>query len=304
MNRYSTSYILSQSFHGFSRNGFMSLASILILTSCLLITGCFGLLIYNLYVNLNALDELNEIVCVVNYEVDEQSALALKPKIESLDNVANVVFVSKEEALEQMRESYSGYPSLLAWMEESNWDGENNPLPFVYKVTYTDTEKVPSLTYELQNMAEFKTVDDRISLTNTLENVRTTVLFVFIGFLVILLFISVIIIMNTVRMAISSRSKEITVMRYIGATKFFISLPFILESFIIGLISAVIAFGIQYGIYAYVFQKISTDPDINSLITVAPFSEVWGYVLLAFIAVSLLTCYIGSKISLVEHVKV
>ncbi len=304
MNRYSTSYILSQSFHGFSRNGFMSLASILILTSCLLITGCFGLLIYNLYVNLNALDELNEIVCVVNYEVDEQSALSLKSKIESLDNVENVVFVSKEEALEQMRESYSGYPSLLAWMEDANWDGENNPLPFVYKVTYTDPEKVPSLTYELQNMAEFKTVDDRISLTNTLENVRTTVLFVFIGFLVILLFISVIIIMNTVRMAISSRSKEITVMRYIGATKFFISLPFIFESFIIGLISAVIAFGIQYGIYAYVFQKISTDPDINALITVAPFSEVWGYVLLAFIAVSLLTCYIGSKISLIEHVKV
>ncbi len=298
MNHYSFSYIMSKSFHGFTRNGFMSFASVLILTSCLLITGCFGLLIYNLYVNLNALDELNEIVCIVHYDVSEEDVIALGDKLEELENVSAVVFVSKEEALDQMRKKYADYPGILEVYEKEN------PLPYAYKIKYIDSEKVSNLTYELRNFKEFKNVDDRVDITNTLENMRKTILFVFIGFLAILLFISVVIIMNTVRMAISSRIKEITVMRYIGATKFFISLPFIIESFIIGFISAAIAYGLQYGIYAYLFNTINSDADINGIITVAPFADIWWIVLIAFFAVSTLTCYIGSKISLVEHVKV
>ncbi len=300
MNHYSPSYILSKSFHGFTRNGFMSFASVLILTSCLLITGCFGLLIYNLYVNLQALDGLNEIVCIVNYDVGEEEVSELEERIRSLENVSEVVFVSKEEALQSIEERYKNSPD-KSFLELYRKD---NPFPYAFKITYEDAEQVPSLTYELQNMKELKSVDDKIDLTQALENMRKTILYVFIGFLAILLFISVIIVMNTVKMAISARSKEITVMRYIGATKFFISLPFILESFIIGLISSVAAFGLQYAIYSYVFNKITTDADINNLIFVVPFSEIWYIILIAFVAIATLTCYVGSKIALVEHVKV
>ncbi len=290
-------YIISKGFTGFVRNGYMAVASVITLTCCLLLTGSFGLLVYNLYVNLNALDELNEIVCIVNYDVSEKDALALGDKLKELDNVSHVIFVSKEEALDQMREKYADYPSILEVYEKEN------PLPFAYKVKYVDSEKISTLTYELRGFKEFKNVDDRADITTALENMRNTVFFIFLGFLFALAAITVIIVMNTVKMSITARSEEITVMRYIGATKQFISIPFILESFISGIISICISIGIEYCVYTYLFNVINTDADINSFISVVPFSEI-GWILLAFFAsISTITCYIGSKISLRGHVK-
>ena len=304
MRKYSLPYLLGRSFKGFSRNGFMSFASVLILTSCLLISGCFGLLIYNLYVNLNALDELNEIVCICRYDEFEKSELdALYERLCALDNVESVEYTSRSEALEKMREKYAEHPQVLERFAE-----ENNPFPDVYTIKYSGSEaEATDLLFALRSdkqFPEFKSVEDRIETANTLERLKNTVLWIFIGFLLVLVFISVVIIMNTVRMAISSRNDEIEVMRYIGATGWFISFPFIFETFMTGLLAALIAFGGQMLIYDKTMQIISKDASVSGLISFVPFSQIWYYVLAAFIALSLLTCYIGSKISLSKHIKV
>lgn len=292
--------MLSRSFKSFLRNGFMSFASVLILTSCLFITGSVGLLTYNLYVNLESLTELNEIVCEVKLDVDDDTAAGLKEQIEALDNVKEVVFVTKEEAMEQMRQRYASHPEVLAFYEET---GEN-PLPFVYKVTYESTDEVLTLKSNLGKIDEFESITDRLEITKTIENMKNSITLIFIGLLIILVFTSIVIIMNAIRMAISSRSKEITVMRYVGATSFFISAPFVLESMIIGLISTAVAYAIQYGLYSYLYNAVNKDMGISEFIRIAPFSDVWLYTLLAFIAISFITCFSGSKISLAKHIKV
>ena len=304
MRRYSLSYLMSRSFKGFSRNGLMSVASILILTSCLLISGSFGLIIYNLYVNLNSLNELNEIVCMCNYEkLPDEQYDDLYNRLTALPNVTKVEFTSREQALENMREKYAQHPQVL-----DRFNDENNPFFEIYTISYTGSDQdAVNLLFSLRNkndFPEFRTVEDKLETANTLESLKNTILWIFGGFMLVLVFISVIIIMNTVRMAISSRSEEIEIMRYIGATGWFISFPFMLESLFTGLVSAVIAFVLQFLTYNYMFKLLTSGASSSGIITIAPFSELWPYVAIGFLALSFLTCYIGSKISLSKHIKV
>ena len=121
MRKYSFSYLMSRSFKGFSRNSLMSIASVLILTSCLLVSGSFGLIIYNLYVNLNSLNELNEIVCMCNYDkIPNEELDDLYNRLTALPNVDSVKFTSREEALENMREKYAQHPQVLSRFNEDN----------------------------------------------------------------------------------------------------------------------------------------------------------------------------------------
>lgn len=304
MRKYSLSYLMSRSFKGFSRNGLMSIASILILTSCLLVSGSFGLIIYNLYVNLNSLNELNEIVCMCSYEkLPDEQYDDLYNRLTALPNVTKVDFTSREQALVNMREKYAQHPQVLDRFNE-----ENNPFFEIYTISYTGSDQdAVNLLFTLRNkneFPEFRTVEDKLETANTLEQLKNTILWIFGAFMFILVFISVIIIMNTVRMAISSRSEEIEIMRYIGATGWFISFPFMIESLFTGFVSAVIAFVLQFLTYNYMFNMLSSGAASSGIITIVPFSELWPYVVIGFLALSFLTCYIGSKISLSKHIKV
>lgn len=303
MRRYSFSYLMSRSFKGFSRNSLMSVASVLILTSCLLVSGSFGLIIYNLYVNLNSLNELNEIVCMCNYEKIPQEELDdLYGRLTALPNVESVKFTSREEALQNMREKYAQHPQVLDRFNE-----DNNPFFEIYTITYKGSDQdAVNLLFTLRDkeqFPEFRTVEDKLETANTLERLKNTVLWIFGGFMIVLVFISIIIIMNTVRMAISSRSEEIEIMRYIGATGWFISFPFMLESMFTGFISAAIAFVLQFLTYNYLFGLLETNKTA-SVIQVTPFSELWYFVAGGFLLLSFITCYIGSKISLSKYIKV
>lgn len=299
MRRYSLVYLLSRSFKGVFRNGFMTFASILILTSCLLISGCFGLLIANIYVNLNSLDALNEIVCICHYDTGDKAVEALKEKLPLVENVTEVTYVSKDEALEQQKEKYAAYPEIFNRFTE-----ENNPFPDSFVIKYGDSEDAVNLVFELKSFPEFKSVSDKIETANTLESIKNTVMLVFVIFMAILLFISIVIIMNTVRISVNSRKEEITVMRYVGATNFFISFPFLIETFVIGLISAVIAFALQLVTYEVLFAKIGQGGSVSALISLIPFPSVAAYVILAFVAISLVTCYIGAQLALSRSARV
>ena len=164
-----------------------------------------------------------------------------------------------------------------------------------------------NLAYELKNVddfPEFKSVDDKIDVAKTLDELKNTVLWIFLSFMAVLLLISVIIIMNTVSISISTRSKEITVMRYVGATNRFITFPFYMETFVVGFISTAIAFGLQFLAYDRLVKYIFSDAELNSLIIVVPFGDIWYWLLPAFLAVALVTCFIGAAIALSKHIKV
>ena len=295
MRMYNIGYFFSQAFKGIWRNGLMSLAAITVLLSCLVLMGSFSLLVYNVNVNIEEVAKLNEIVVIVDTEATDEEVEALSGKIHALDNVSNVVFVSKEEGLESERSRYEEYSYLFDSI------AENNPLPDVFKITYEDNSRVANLVYALGKFDHVSKVNNRTDIANDIESIKSGVSFIFIWFLAILFVVSIFIIINTIKIGVESRSREISAMRYIGATNFFMTTPFIIEGIIIGLISAGLGYVLQSVLYNAIYNAMSGD---YKMIAVAPFTDVQKYILLGFVVIGVVAGMVGSGISLRRYMKV
>ena len=295
MRMYNIGYFFSQAFKGIWRNGLMSLAAITVLLSCLVLMGSFSLLVYNVNVNIEEVAKLNEIVVIVDTAATDEEVEALSAKIHALDNVSNVVFVSKEEGLESERSRYEEYSYLF---EEI---AEENPLPDVFKITYEDNSRVANLVYALGKFDHVSKVNNRTDIANDIESIKSGVSFIFIWFLAILFVVSIFIIINTIKIGVESRSREISAMRYIGATNFFMTTPFIIEGVIIGLVSAGIGYVLQSTLYNAIQNAMSGE---YKMIAVAPFADVQMAILLGFIIIGVLAGTVGSGISLRRYMKV
>lgn len=295
MRMYNIGYFFSQAFKGIWRNGLMSLAAITVLLSCLVLMGSFSLLVYNVNVNIEEVAKLNEIVVIVDTAATDEEVEALSAKIHALDNVSNVVFVSKEEGLESERSRYEEYSYLF---EEI---AEENPLPDVFKITYEDNSRVANLVYALGKFDHVSKVNNRTDIANDIESIKSGVSFIFIWFLAILFVVSIFIIINTIKIGVESRSREISAMRYIGATNFFMMTPFIIEGIIMGLVSAGIGFVLQSSLYNAIQNAMSGE---YKMIAVAPFADVQMYILLGFVIIGVLAGTVGSGISLRRYMKV
>jgi cell division transport system permease protein len=292
---YNIGYFFSQAFKGIWRNGLMSLAAITVLLSCLVLMGSFSLLVYNVNVNIEEVAKLNEIVVIVDTAATDEEVEALSAKIHALDNVSNVVFVSKEEGLESERSRYEEYSYLF---EEI---AEENPLPDVFKITYEDNSRVANLVYALGKFDHVSKVNNRTDIANDIESIKSGVSFIFIWFLAILFVVSIFIIINTIKIGVESRSREISAMRYIGATNFFMTTPFIIEGIIMGLVSAGIGYVLQSTLYNAIQNAMSGE---YKMIAVAPFADVQMYILLGFVIIGVLAGTVGSGISLRRYMKV
>ena len=295
MRMYNIGYFFSQAFKGIWRNGLMSLAAITVLLSCLVLMGSFSLLVYNVNVNIEEVAKLNEIVVIVDTAATDEEVEALSAKIHALDNVSNVVFVSKEEGLESERSRYEEYSYLF---EEI---AEENPLPDVFKITYEDNSRVANLVYALGKFDHVSKVNNRTDIANDIESIKSGVSFIFIWFLAILFVVSIFIIINTIKIGVESRSREISAMRYIGATNFFKTTPFIIEGVIIGLVSAGIGYVLQSTLYNAIQNAMSGE---YKMIAVAPFADVQMAILLGFVIIGVLAGTVGSGISLRRYMKV
>ncbi len=182
---------------------------------------------------------------------------------------------------------------------------DQNPLSDAFKVVYKDINGITELRDRLSAIDGIRSVKDAADAAQTLQNLKDTIMIIFVGFMLALIFVSVVIIAFTISMAVSTREKEVLVMRYVGATSFFITFPFILESMFIGLIATAISYAIQYGLYGYLCNiMLNSGQEVASFISIAPFSDIWLPTLVAFLAVALLTCYVGCRVTLSKKVKV
>ena len=291
MKRYNMLYFIGQAFAGLWRNGVMSFASIAVLMSLLVVIGGFTLLVTNIDENLEQFGVLNEIVVFVDAEATEEQIVEVGERISKLDNIDTVRRVTKAEGLAQMKAESDVYDDVSE---------ENNPLPDSYVITFFDTEKVPELDYQLHQIEEIIKVNNRLDLADKIESFKSGIMLVFVWFLVILLVVSIFIIINTIKLSVFARRNEISIMRYVGATGWFISLPFIFEGIIIGLVASICAYFIEWYIYRYVEQMVMTE---LQMISILQFSEIRLLVLFGFIAIGIVTGIVGSSISLGRYLK-
>ena len=288
---YNPFMFIGEAFKNLWRDRVMSLSSILVLASCLVVLGCFALIVYNININMDKLVSLNQIVVFADYDLDEDKVTEIGEQIKTLDNVDSVEYVSKNDGLDSMKTEYAGFEDIFDKMKE---DGDN-PLPDSFIVRYADTSKVTTLEYNLRQIEGVMKVKNRLDLATSLENFKNGISLVFIWFLVVLFVVSVFIIINTIKLAVNSHMEEIRVMKYIGASNWFIVVPYVIEGVIIGIFSSVIAYIIEWYIYFNMEKMVASDIQMIELVS---FGNIRSFVVSAFIIVGIFTGIIGSCISL------
>lgn len=288
--RYNPFYFLLEAFRNLYRHHVISIAAVLVLTSCLILLGAFGILIKNLDVNIERLGLLNELVVFIDGDATKEQVEIIGEDIKALDNVSSVEFISKEAGLDEMSDIYSDYSELFDQIKESG----DNPLSDSYVITYKDTALVNQLEYELTQIPGIKKVNNRLDYATTVENFKNGASLVFVWFFALLLAVSVFVIFNTVKLAVHGRREEISIMRFIGATNAYIVSPFIIEGAIIGLLSSLIAYFADMGIYNYILKLV----DADNIIVLVPFSDINILLLVAFLAIGILSGVAASLLSI------
>ncbi len=307
LNKISLTYTLSQSLSSLFRNSVMSIASILVLASCLVVLGTFGLLVTNINYNLEDLSRLNEVVAFVSADCSDDEIGQIRDKILTLRTdglVSDVEYVSKEQALESERSKFEDYPALFESLKD-----DDNPYRASFVVTYSDESMLSSIEYNLYNIsierdgnqiAPIDKVRSHAEIAVVMQNMKEGITQIFVGFMLILFVVSLFIIINTIRLAVFSRRKEISIMRYVGATNAFITAPFIMEGLFMGLVAAIGAFFTEWLVYSRVADFIK---DQYKMFTVVPFSKCVPVMILAFLGIGLFAGIAGSLISLSKYLK-
>ena len=266
MAKHDFGYFAHEGLSNMFSHGFMSFAAIGITVACLLIMGTFTLVAVNANELLRDLEQENEILAYVDDGYDEAQARALEKKLLSIPNVASATFISKEEAMENFVEQY---PDEALFQDLD---------PEILRDRYAI--KIADLRQQKQTVERVKAVEG-IAKVNAYEEiaggfitVRNVATVVCVALIAILFVVSVFIISNTIKLTTFDRREEIAIMRMVGATNGFIRWPFVYEGFMIGILSAVIAFGIQWLLYAAVAKGVANS-DTLKLIHVVDFTTFW-----------------------------
>ena len=255
-------------------HGFMSFAAIGVTVACLLIMGTFTLVAYNANENLADLQQENAIVAFVDETLEESEARALQTQIESTENVADCTFVSRTEARDAYVEKY----------DDGGVYGDLDATVFRHRfvIHVTDPNRIMETKTAVDNIPGIDKARADEAVANGFTTVRNVAGVISVALIAILLLVSVFIISNTIKLTTFDRRDEIAIMKMVGATNGFIRWPFVYEGLLLGLFSAVIAFGLQWGLYAAVAQGIANSDSLQ-ILNVVPFTRIWQFVALVFL---------------------
>lgn len=289
---------LKEGIKGFFRNGLMSMASVLVLFSSLLLIGVFTTLILNVNYNLSKMDDFNELVCYMELDAGSDVIEAAQHSINELDNVTNVTFVSKAEALAAEREEYGEEYAFLFDMYNTE---RANPLPDAFRIEYESVSKLDALEYQLEKIEGVQHIRNSREIAINIEKFKHIVTIGGGWLMALLCVVSLFVISNTIKLTFHSRELEISIMRCIGATKYYITMPFVVESVIISLIAAAATYGAQWYIYRFMVENIAEEYNIISII---PFADLNNLFLIIFFGAGLIIGVFGGAITIRKYMKV
>jgi cell division transport system permease protein len=219
------------------------LATIVVLISCLIIVGSGSLIFLNINAVLDLIEGQNVVMVYVNDDADDYMTQTLGVQLEAHTNVLEVEFVPREEAFQRQIEAYGDKADLLEGLSPEI-------LPDAYKVTVKDLELFDATVAEIKGYDNVLQIRENSDLAGKLASIRNAVTYISIGIVAILFFVSLFIVSNTIRITIYNRRLEISIMKAVGATNAFIRWPFMVEGILLGLFSAILGLGIQYGVYS------------------------------------------------------
>mgnify|MGYP004718050921 FL=1 len=294
-------YLTKQGLHNLRANRLMSLASIGVLTACLLLTGIAGLFSANVNSLVEYLGDQNETVVYLDQGLSDEELASVDQTLRSMPGLAAVTYVSQEEVLE----TYKGYMSEYA--DLFNDFEEDNPYHANYRVVLEDLNQLDEMIAQLEQIDGVYSVSAPTQLSSVFLTIQRAVTYAGWALVAVLALVSVVVISNTIRLTVFARRKEINIMKYVGATNGFIRWPFFVEGTSVGLISGLLAAGLVIGAYALVVNRIGAmsgfwGPILGScLLSVG---QVWPVVLGAFLIFGVVIGSIGTATSIRKYLEV
>lgn len=319
-------YLTKEGFKNVWVNRLMSLSSIGVLVACMVLIGLSILLSMNVTKIIGNLEQQNVVMVffddynAARYDVNgrtapegaeldknglcdqmytvhnEEEAKAVCYEIERLENVTTVTYVSKEEALEIVKNNMSDKAEAAI----EALDGENNPLSAGARVTMVNLEKFDQTIEQIKTIKGVNTIQAQNDLADKITSIKNGIFIAGIAIISILLIISLIIVSNTIRVTMYNRKLEISIMKAVGATDGFIRIPFIVEGMVIGLISAIISEGLLYCCYRVAAEAILSSAGDFELIA---FSSKALLLFGIFVAIGVVAGVFGSIIMIGKYLR-
>ena len=282
-------YLFKEGFKGIFKHGFMSFAAVCVTIACLVIVGSFSILAYNLDIMVEELNQTSEILVYIDSSLPDAEARSIGTKINTLDNILQATFVSREEALEDFIADHDGDSAFSGVQAED--------LRHRFVVVLEDNALMKQTDEQLKTIPGVVHTNAAYELAEGFSTIQDVLHIVSIAIIAVLLVVSLLIISNTVKLAMYDRKDEIAIMKMVGATNAFIRLPFQVEGFTLGMTGAALAFGLEWLMYDTLVQRVASVDSLH-LFSFVPFQELLIPMVMTFAAAGLFVGIVGSWTSI------
>ena len=299
MRTSNVTYLVKKGISSVWKNFLMSFASFSILMVSLLLVSCAMLLMMNVSKIMSNIEDTNEITIYLEENVTDKQVEHIKSVLEKNDDLTDVQYYSKEQALEDFRNDMAEYSELLDYLDE-------NPMPESFLVRVKDLSKIRSVVNTINQIDGVEQTKAPYDFASVLIHIRNTFSIIGGAVLIALVVVSIVIVSNTIRTSVFARRNEINIMRYVGATSGFIKTPFFVEGMFIGIIAGAAAWGLTWLVYDSVFSLFSADLTLWQMFGfygLTPFEDIMWLVLAVNCTAGALLGAVGTVISTGKHIK-
>ena len=287
-------YLLWQGVKNIFTHGFMSFASVAVITACLVIMGAMGLITWNINAMIEEMQNQNKIIAYVDETYNEDQARALEDKVLKAANVESVEFVTNKEAMENFEADYDD--ELFETLDSTVFRHR-------YVITLEDLSQMKDTQAALEEIDGIADVNAHLDYAKkfiTFRNIISVASVVLVGVMVL---VSLFIMTNTIKLATFTRKDEIAIMKIVGATNRFIRFPFVIEGLILGAVGGGIAYVIVLGLYSLSKRRLMTTM-IAGIFSMVPSHTVMLPLLITFLGTGILVGMIGGVTAIRSYLKV
>ena len=291
-------YFLSEGFRNVFKNKKSTISCLGIMCVTMLMFGAFFAIGKNITHIVSNLEDAQAIRVNIENDTSEEDVVKMKDQILAIDGVADAKRKTKQDAFNEMKNKLEGYTSSMEGIEpDFLFDS--------YIVTLTDLDMNDSVQEQISKLPHFRSITSSNQTINTLSTVGKWIR-IFTGtILVVLILISIFIIANTIKLTVHARRKEISIMKYVGATNSFIRAPFMIEGIIIGIMSSAISLGIVGALYNWGTIKMAQSETIQKIgVNMLQFKDLFSSILIVYIILGVGIGIIGSRISMRKYLDV
>ena len=292
-------YLVKQGLKNMGANRLMTFASVGVLTACFILTGFATLLLLDVNQVVDYLAGQNEIVVNLLPEIEDEGAAAIGAQIQAIPNVEAIEYVSKTDAYAEVQRMFGNYSNLL--------QGYENIFPAGFRVTVEDLNFIEQTNQLITALPGVEVTYVPVDLAGVVITIKNGVTYGGYAIVIMLAAVSIIVIVNTIRLTVFARRREISIMKYVGATNTFIRLPFFVEGMSVGILAGLISTaaicGGYYIIYGFL-QGMHNVWVLSILSSLLRLENIWYFVLAAALLLGALLGGIGTALSVRKHLKV